>query len=462
MGAVKELLKKILPPPVRTFLREIEGLQRLTERQAHLLSEGQDRTIKAVERQAEELARLLGEQTERAESLRRVGDALTEQVKNLHRANEGLTDRLERLEKSQRETLEKLESLSDIPVAADVVENDLRTLTQVCETRYTQLQSAINRVENAIPNKTIYWSSAFERKVVEANWGDVTERPDFAEKFIRLTAGMDEESIRSIIRILTRQKKYLHSEEQSIDLFTRAEQEELRLLKENFTSEIIKLSDHLYAYRNYLLPINHFESSVFYFKHGLHQVKTLDRVKDKAVVDVGGFIGDSVLILSELSPKKIYTFEAVPDNFTLLQETVRLNHIEHVIAEQMALGSESGTLTVHLNGSGSTTIERLGVNYKGNVEVPVITLDDYVAEHQIEVGLIKVDIEGGEPAFLAGAKQTICTQKPILLLSIYHNAHDFFELKPMIESWGLGYRFSIHKPTFGNATSETLLIAEVE
>ena len=80
MGAIKELLKKILPPPVRTFLREIEGLQRLTERQAHLLAEGQDRTIKAVERQAEELARLLGEQTERAESLRRVGAARTEQV----------------------------------------------------------------------------------------------------------------------------------------------------------------------------------------------------------------------------------------------------------------------------------------------------------------------------------------------------------------------------------------------
>lgn len=376
-----------------------------------------------------------------------------------------LTARLEQLEQGQRETLtrlEKLDGLTGIRTEVSTVGSDLKALAQVCGTRHAQLQTEIRSVKDAIPNKTVYWSDAAERKVVESNWGDMTEQPDFADKFVRLTAGMDAESVQSVIRILSRQKKYLHSEESSIDLFTRAEQEELRLLKENFTSEIIKLSDQLYAYRNYLLPVNHFESSVFYFKHGLNQVKTLDRVKDRAVVDVGGFIGDSVLILAELSPKEIYTFEAVPDNFMLLKETVRLNHVEHVIAEQVALGAEPGTLTVHLNGAGSTTIERQGVNYKGDIEVPVITLDDYVAEHHIDVGLIKVDIEGGEPAFLAGAKQTICTQKPILLLSIYHNAHDFFELKPLIESWNLNYRFSIHKPTYGNATSETLLIAEVE
>ena len=54
-----------------------------------------------------------------------------------------------------------------------------------------------------------------------------------------------------------------------------------------------------------------------------------------------------------------------------------------------------------------------------------------------------------------GTKQTICTQKLILLLSVYHSAHDFFDLKPMIASWNIGYRFSIHKLTFRNAASES-------
>lgn len=179
MGAIKELLKKILPPPVRTFLREIEGLQRLTERQAHLLAEGQDRTIKAVERQAEELARLLGEQTERAESLRRVGDALTEQVKNLHRANEGLADRLERLEKSQRETLEKLESLR-VEVAkgqktAAVGRETLHAQMQQAEVQRKALSTAVEQarkqsVDAARFASEAVWAETFNNTVNGSAW----------------------------------------------------------------------------------------------------------------------------------------------------------------------------------------------------------------------------------------------------------------------------------------------------
>lgn len=172
MGAVKELLKKILPPPVRTFLREIEGLQRLTERQAHLLAEGQDRTIKAVERQAEELARLLREQTERAEKLRRVGDALTEQVKNLHRANEGLTDRLERLEKSQRETLEKLESLR---TEVEKGRETLHAQTQQAEAQRKALSAAVEQarkqsIDAARFASEAVWAETFNNTVNGSAW----------------------------------------------------------------------------------------------------------------------------------------------------------------------------------------------------------------------------------------------------------------------------------------------------
>ena len=79
----------------------------------------------------------------------------------------------------------------------------------------------------------------------------------------------------------------------------------------------------------------------------------------------------------------------------------------------------------------------------------------------IEVGLIKVDIEGAEQDFLAGARKTIEKHKPVLLMSIYHNADDFFDIKPIIESWNLGYKFRIHKPVDYSVSREVLLIAEV-
>ena len=88
------------------------------------------------------------------------------------------------------------------------------------------------------------------------------------------------------------------------------------------------------------------------------------------------------------------------------------------------------------------------------------TVDDYVNDNNLDVGLIKVDIEGAEPLFLEGAKQTIIKQRPVLLLSIYHSAHDFFELKPLIESWGVKYKYRIYKPAIETATLEILLIAE--
>ena len=93
--------------------------------------------------------------------------------------------------------------------------------------------------------------------------------------------------------------------------------------------------------------------------------------------------------------------------------------------------------------------------------IEATTLDDFVRKNNIEVGLIKVDIEGYEQHFLKGAEQTIKTQKPALLISIYHNIDDYLHIKPMIESWNLGYKFKIRKPE-ESLFLETLLIAEIE
>ena len=69
--------------------------------------------------------------------------------------------------------------------------------------------------------------------------------------------------------------------------------------------------------------------------------------------------------------------------------------------------------------------------------------------------------EGAEQEFLRGAINTIKKYKPILLISIYHSIDDFLDIKPMIESWDLGYHFEIVKPVDGSIMFETMLIAEV-
>ncbi len=48
-----------------------------------------------------------------------------------------------------------------------------------------------------------------------------------------------------------------------------------------------------------------------------------------------------------------------------------------------------------------------------------------------------------------------------MLISIYHNPDDFFEIKPLIESWNLGYSFKICKPVDKSVSDETALFCEV-
>lgn len=187
----------------------------------------------------------------------------------------------------------------EISAAAQAVNS---TMEQNLKTSESGVVAAVKRVERLIPKKQVFWNNDFERGVVEANWGDVSLDPDFAEKYIRLINGLDVKSIETITRILARQRIYLNSKNKEFNFFTQAEQDEMRLLNENFTAEIIKLSNNLYAYRNYLLPVDHFESSVFYYKHGLSELDSRANFKGKTIVDVGGFIGDSVLILNELAP----------------------------------------------------------------------------------------------------------------------------------------------------------------
>ena len=288
------------------------------------------------------------------------------------------------------------------------------------------------------------------------------ESPDFPQKFIRLTSGLDAKSCQTVIRILTRMKKVIGASDRYIDFYTQEEQEELRLLQDNFYSEIMEVSDGLFAWRNYLLPINHFEASVFWYRHGLPTLRHPELAKGKAIIDAGGFIGDSALVFQELEPSAVYTFEPVPKTFELLKRTLELNRIANAVAENIALGAKEGEATMRVAGSGSS-IKKEDVAMQGEyITVPVRALDDYVAEHSLQVGLIKTDLEGAEPDFIAGAKKTICEQRPILLISIYHNPHDFFEIKPLIESWGLGYRFRIYRPAMPGIHVETLLIGEVD
>ena len=302
-----------------------------------------------------------------------------------------------------------------------------------------------------------------EREALAKLFSDAMNREDSAQRFSALISGLDNESRNTVSDIIHRMGMIADGNKSLQDVYTQREQEEFVRMNDEFSSKIVKLNDNLYYYNGYYLPVNQFDSSVFFSKYGIDKLTTLDSVRNKHIIDAGGYVGDTALLFSPYTDKNIHVFEASPSNMDIIRETIRLNHLDNIVPVSKALGEKSGTATFSLGerNSCNSLVERPGYNYPEHIEVPVVTLDDYVRENNLEVGLIKVDIEGGEQLLLKGAVETIRTQHPILLISIYHSANDFFEIKPMIEKVCDKYTFRIVKPANPAIALETILLAEV-
>jgi FkbM family methyltransferase len=197
---------------------------------------------------------------------------------------------------------------------------------------------------------------------------------------------------------------------------------------------------------------------------GLIYLKNIDKLRNKDIIDAGGYCGDSALILSEFTDSKVYIFEPIENHLKMIEETLLINGVKNCVLVPKALGECTKESVIYFFGSGSSINKFDNLSVKESLtqlKIQMVSLDEYVFKNNLNVGFIKVDIEGYEQKFLEGAKETIKKMRPSLSISIYHNPDDFFNIKPLIESYDLGYKFKIAKVADGNVVTETSLIAEV-
>ncbi len=172
-----------------------------------------------------------------------------------------------------------------------------------------------------------------------------------------------------------------------------------------------------------------------------------DFIKNKDIIDAGAFTGDTAIPLSEITQKNVYAFEPFNESFELLNKNIGDNNIDNIIPVNKSLGDINGQRTLFLAGDNVQGITNDPKIRKHDKELIVeeVTVDKFVIDNDLNVGLISVDVEGAEMDLLKGAIETIKTQKPILTISIYHKASDFFEIIPWIANLDLGYEFEIEK-----------------
>lgn len=154
------------------------------------------------------------------------------------------------------------------------------------------------------------------------------------------------------------------------------------------------------------------------------------RLSEGAVFEIGANSGLYVVIASLLTqqPQRIHAFEPFPPAMDSLQANLRLNGLEgrpNLAAK--AAGAAAGEATLYIpskkHGEVLETSASLRSDFKsehsGNITVPVITVDDYVAQHGIDrIGVIKADVEGFEASVLKGAMQTLKSLRPLLFVEV--------------------------------------------
>jgi FkbM family methyltransferase len=156
-------------------------------------------------------------------------------------------------------------------------------------------------------------------------------------------------------------------------------------------------------------------------------VKFLERflVEATTVIDIGAHLGFYTLLMSSKvgAQGRVLAFEPSPREFRHLKTHLRINGRANVRSENVALADRSGSMELFLTrppGTTGNSLRRPEVNCVQSVNVPVVTLDEYLSEKDIqEVDLIKLDAEGAELKILAGAVGLLSrSRRPLILCEI--------------------------------------------
>lgn len=180
----------------------------------------------------------------------------------------------------------------------------------------------------------------------------------------------------------------------------------------------------------------------FYEKDVLERIRDRlgERESSGSALDVGAFIGThSVYFSMFCGCQPVYSFEANPETFPILQGNLERNGLaQAVFPKNLALGAKPGR--ANILGGVSKNLGRASVDYVSDGNVEVSTVDDQVAANSQAMGnvaLMKVDVEGAELDVLSGAKETIRSHGPILCIEVHtrENLRDLLHLLSGREYW---------------------------
>jgi FkbM family methyltransferase len=189
------------------------------------------------------------------------------------------------------------------------------------------------------------------------------------------------------------------------------------------------------------------------FDPGLHEYVERHVTPGMTCFDVGANIGAvAVHLARKVGPSgQVHAFEPVPAVRERLVQHVRRNHGEEVVRiHPVALSNQSGSASIAVADSEATNqgqaslVNRSNPELRNTIEVPTITVDEFVAQNAIgRIDVMKIDIQGAEIFLLEGGRKVFGEMGPDLLMEVSPEdlaclGKDSRDLLTMVE--GYGYR----------------------
>lgn len=149
----------------------------------------------------------------------------------------------------------------------------------------------------------------------------------------------------------------------------------------------------------------------------------------KNVIIAGAYFGDQAIpVANNIKDTGLcHTFEPNKNNSDLIIENAKLNGLQNVLINNLALWNKSGEKLVFEGEDAlASTIE--ATDTTSNV-LHTITIDDYVNENKVgNVDLLMIDVEGSEIKVLQGATNMLKEHKPVVV----------FETHSLYDDWSNG------------------------
>ena len=188
---------------------------------------------------------------------------------------------------------------------------------------------------------------------------------------------------------------------------------------------------------------------------GTHEPETIQAfaallAPGMTVIDLGANIGQYTLVAARrVGPQgRVHAFEPTPSLAEHVRRNLELNALGNATVHAVAVSDARGRAKLQFVETSEPNMNSIVLDTRANGElvVPTVTLDEFVAEHAVgSVGVIKIDIEGAEMKALHGATGLLTAgDSPVLVLelnplTLMYTGHSPDDLLRLLGSYGYAF-----------------------